>query len=287
MGGNAGAAAGGASAVAGAGGALGGSAGLSSNGGSAGVMGTAGVDSAGGSGGEPTTWFGPPSCEGLLLCESFEDVASGQLPSGWQLVGYGERTVGASGEQFARGQQSLRIEIPAQAAVVAMIEIGTPEAQRQSHWGRHFVRFESLPLQFVHYDLFAGIGPWMTYENEVRWAVTGTGVGDGSGNQSFIYNVQPSGEGAPGEFGTEGDRSAHPTVGEWMCFEWFFDAGAQEARFFHMGDEVEYLHIDDERAEIPPFDVLRVGFQKFQETDPLVVYVDEVAFHDERIGCNR
>jgi hypothetical protein len=248
--------------------------------GGSGTGGAGGVDDPDGTG-----WFGPPSCEGLVICESFESEDGGQLPAGWQLVGYGERTVGVSDAQAARGEQSLRVEVASQAAVVAMIEIQTPEALQQSHWGRHFVRFESSPAEFIHYDLFAGIGPWMNYQNEVRWAVTGTGVGNEPGNQAFIYNVQPIGDGAPAEFGTEGDRSAHPILGEWMCFEWFFDASAQEARFFYMGDEVEYLHIDQERAEIPPFDVLRVGFQKFQQANSIVVHVDEVAFDVARIGC--
>jgi hypothetical protein len=220
------------------------------------------------------------------LCENFEEVGPGELPDGWELVGYGERTVGVSTEQHARGQQSLRIEVPAQAAVVGMLETPTPAQLARSHWGRLFVRFESLPSQFVHYDLFAGIGHFTSYDNEVRWAVTGTGAGQDASNQSFIYNVQPIGDGAPSEFGTEGDRSAHPVVGEWMCLEWYFDSDAQEARFFYMGTEVDTLHIDDERAEIPPFDVLRVGFQKFQQTDPVVAYVDEAAFNDERIGCS-
>ncbi len=236
---------------------------------------------------DPSTWFIEPTCRDYVLCETFEETAIGQLPAGFSLVGYGERTVGVSDERPARGAQSLRVEVPSQAAVVGMIETAAPSELSVSHWGRSFVWLQTpVPSEFVHYDLFAGVGPWTTYDNEVRWAVTGTGVGNDAGNQSFIYNVQPSGNGAPGEFGTEGDRSAHPVEGDWMCLEWFFDADAQEARFFFMGTEVDYLHIDDERAEIPEFSALRVGFQKFQQTAPFVVFVDEVAFHTERIGCN-
>ncbi len=236
---------------------------------------------------DPSTWFIEPTCRNYVLCETFEDAAPGQLPDGFSLVGYGERTVAVSGDQSARGSQSLRIDVPSQAAVVAMLEIAAPAELSLSHWGRTFVRLEPpVSSEFVHYDLFAALGPWMSYTNEVRWAVTGTGIGDQSSNQSFIYNVQPSGDGAPGEFGSEGDRSAHPVEGEWMCLEWYFDAMAQEARFFYMGQEVEYLHIDDEQSEIPEFEALRVGFQKFQQTTPFTVFVDEVAFHIERIGCN-
>ena len=41
----------------------------------------------------------------------------------------------------------------------------------------------------------------MTWQNGVRFASTGTGVGTTSSNWSWIYNVQPFGAGAGAEFG--------------------------------------------------------------------------------------
>jgi hypothetical protein len=220
-------------------------------------------------------------CTSLPICEGFETTNAGQLPQGWELIGYGERNVGVSTDRAASGQASLHIDVPPQAAVVGMIRHPAGELS-SSHWGRVLVWIDGpMVPQFVHYDLFAATGPWMGHQNEVRWAVTGTGV-DG---QAFIYNVQPSGDGAGSEFGTEGDRSAHPSVDTWMCLEWHFDAAQQQARFFLMGEEVEYLHIDDERAEIPEFEYLHVGFQKFQQTDAFSVFVDDVAFASEQVGC--
>jgi len=71
-----------------------------------------------------------------------------------------------------------------------------------------------------------------------------------------------------------------------MCLEWSMDAAAQEARFWFDGVEVDYLHIDTERAEIPVFDTFNIGFQKFQTSGAWTVWVDEVAFDDQRIGCD-
>ncbi len=261
--------------------------GVANGGGS--TSGTAGTQAAGGRSysTEESSFFGSPRCDGFEVCESFESTAVGSLPSGFSLSGYGTRTVGVSETMAARGERSLSLQFPAQGSVTAWLRRGDLGALAGSHWGRVFVRIEQpAPPQFVHFDVFAGLGPWSGHTNEVRWASTGTGVGTSSDKWSWIYNVQPSGSGAGDEFATEGDRSAHAVTGEFMCLEWWFSADEQEARFFSSGSEVTYLHIDSERAEIPVFDQLAVGFGKYQSTDAFQVYVDEVAFDSERIGCN-
>jgi hypothetical protein len=267
---------------------------LGGSGGSpAGGAGTGGnVGGSGGSGGrtysaDRTTFFGPSRCDGFVFCESFETTDPGSLASGLTLGGYGTRTVGVVEDIAARGARSLRFEIPAQGAVAAWLTLPAPNGLGAAHFGRVFSRISSpAPEEFVHFDLFAGTGPYGGHSNEVRWASTGTGVGTAAGNWSFIYNVQPLGDGAGAEFGTEGDRSAHPRVEDWMCLEWSFDETEQVARFFVDGLPIEYLHIDDERAEIPVFATLATGFAKYQTTGAFVVHLDEIAFDSERIGCN-
>jgi hypothetical protein len=266
---------------------------LGGSGSEVGGAGTGGnVGGAGGSGGrtystDRSTFLGASRCDGFVLCESFETTAPGSLPSGFTLGGYGTRTVGVVEDIAARGARSMRFEIPAQGAVAAWLTLPAPNGLGAAHFGRVFSRISSpAPEEFVHFDLFAGTGPYGGHSNEVRWASTGTGVGTAADNWSFIYNVQPGGDGAGAEFGTEGDRSAHPRVEDWMCLEWSFDETEQEARFFLDGVAIEYLHIDDERAEIPVFATLATGFAKYQTTGAFVVHLDEVAFDSERIGCN-
>ena len=71
-----------------------------------------------------------------------------------------------------------------------------------------------------------------------------------------------------------------------MCLEWSFDSSKQVAQYYLDGTAIDYLRIDTERGEIPAFDSLAVGFGKYQNTGAFLVYVDEVAFDGERIGCN-
>lgn len=298
-GGTGGAPSGGMSATAGAGGASGGSAGTPSagSGGSAGAggsaAGAAGAAGAGGTPGTPTystdpkTFGGQPRCQGFDVCESFESTELGALPAGFTLQGYGTRTVGVSADRPMRGARSLKIEISAQSAVTAWLTRGTLGALGAQHFGRAFYRIEKpAPAEFVHFDLLEATGPYQGHTNAVRFASTGTGVGTSPSNWSFIYNVQPSGNGAGSEFGTEGDRSAHARVDDWMCLEWSFDATKQVAQYYLDGAAIDYLRIDTERAEIPTFDSLAVGFGKYQNTAAFLVYLDEVAFDGERIGCN-
>jgi hypothetical protein len=236
---------------------------------------------------DSATFGGDPRCAGIDVCESFESTEPGALPAGFKLEGYGTRQVGASADRARRGARSLKIQVGAQAAVTAWLTRNGLGMLGTQHFGRAFFRIESpAPSEFVHFDLFQGSGAYAGHTNLVRYASTGTGIGTKSSNWSFIYNVQPSGNGAGGEFGTEGDRSAHPRVDDWMCLEWSFDASEQVARYYLDGAAVEYLHIDNERAEIPVFDSLSVGFGKYQNTGAFLVYIDEVAFDGERIGCN-
>lgn len=270
----------------------GGASGGSSAGGASGGGGSAGAAGASGAVGrayslDRATFGGEPRCQGLAVCESFEATDLGALPSGFTLEGYGTRQVGASAEQAQRGARSLKLEVSAQGAVSTWLTRGSLGPLAAQHFGRAFFRIESpAPSEFVHFDLFEGSGPFQGHTNLVRYASTGTAAGTGPANWSFIYNVQPIGDGAGAEFGTEGDRSAHPRVGDWMCLEWSFDASKQVAQYYLDGAAISYLDIDDERAEIPVFDSLSVGFGKYQNTGAFVVYVDEIAFDGARIGCN-
>jgi hypothetical protein len=223
----------------------------------------------------------------FTICENFEGTTPGTIPAGWTLGGYGTRTVGVSESQSARGVRSLQIDInDGQTAVVAMLSIGNIASLGAAHYGRMFYRIEGPGVsEFVHFDVLEAAGPWMDHQNGVRFASTGTGVGTAVGNWSWIYNVQPfAGGGA--EFGSEGDRSAHPVVDEWMCLEWEFDSTAQTATYYHDGAAIDYLVIDDEQSEIPVFTSISVGFQKFQSTGAFRVWLDEVALHTTRVGCN-
>jgi hypothetical protein len=222
----------------------------------------------------------------FAICEGFEDAAVGSATvDGWSPAGYGNRTLRVVDGERARGARALQVEIADnQGAVVGMLSRGNLGALSARHFGRSFLKIEApAPTGFVHFDVFEARGSFDGQDNRVRWASTGTNVGTTPSNWSWIYNVQSTDH---GEFGTEGPRSAHAREGDWMCLEWMMDSGAQEALFWFDGAEVDYLHIDTERAEIPEFGSFNIGFQKFQQTGAWRIWVDEVAFDAERIGCD-
>jgi hypothetical protein len=231
----------------------------------------------------------PSRCPGsFVFCENFETTNVGSIPSSLSLTGYGDRTVGVTESQSARGGRSAQIDIAgSQGAVVAMLSLNDLQTLEDHHFGRMFYRILGPGVsEFVHFDVVEAVGPWMTHQNAVRFASTGTNAGTSTGNWSWIYNVQPFGAGAGAEFGSEGDRSVHPVVDEWMCLEWEYDSSAQTATYYHDGVIIDYLVIDTERSEIPVFTEIKVGLQKFQNTGAFRVWLDEVALHTSRIGCN-
>lgn len=235
---------------------------------------------------DPSTFGGPPRCQGYAFCESFEGGVD-SVPSGWATWRQAAQTMGVVMGTAMRGQGSLHITVPAGGFARAWFGRDDLGDLGRRLYGRVFMRIAGPGApQFVHWDAVSGTGPYGGHGNEVRLASTGTGVGSGLGNWSWIYNVQPYGNGAGNEFGTEGPRSGKPVVDAWMCLEWFFDADAQEARFWMDGRELDYLHIDEERSEIPVFEQMFVGFAKYQDTAAFEVWVDEVVFDAERIGCN-
>lgn len=223
----------------------------------------------------------------FTVCENFETTAPGGLPTSLTLGGYGTRTVEVTESESARGARSLQIDVDGgQGAVVAMLSVSNIESLSEAHFGRMFYRVEGPGVgEFVHFDVLEAAGPWLDHQNGVRFASTGTGVGTSASNWSWIYNVQPF-DGGGSEFGSEGDRSSHPVVDEWMCLEWQFDFSSQTATYYHDGSIIDYLVIDDERSEIPPFTSISVGLQKFQTTGAFRVWLDELALDETRIGCN-
>lgn len=225
--------------------------------------------------------------DAFTICEDFESAAPGSLPAGFTLGGYGTRTVEVTELESARGARSLQFDVDGgQGAVVAMLSVSNIESLGVAHFGRMFYRIQGPGVsEFVHFDVLEAVGPWMDHQNGVRFASTGTGVGMSANNWSWIYNVQPF-NGGGNEFGSEGDRSAHPVVDEWMCLEWEFDSSAQTATYYYDGEVINYLVIDDEQSEIPVFTSINVGFQKFQNTGAFRVWMDELAVDEARIGCN-
>lgn len=233
---------------------------------------------------EPPATSDDGDCAGYLLCETFEDVADGEIPDGWQSRG---SEVGVSSEQAFGGQRSLRIG-------------ATPAGQRRivrdanvlgsAHWGRIYYKVElPVPDDFAHSTLvaFSGTAP-VAGPSEFRVIDTikiGQDTPDVGGKHNWVYNVQPN----DGEEFTCGNFFEWEFDGEWHCVEYHVDAGAQTYRFFYEGEELVIDQGDScGTPDLPDqFDELRVGWNNYQDAPPgFTAYIDNIAFDDQRIGCD-
>jgi hypothetical protein len=80
-----------------------------------------------------------------------------------------------------------------------------------------------------------------------------------------------------------------------MCIEWLHAGDVNETRFFW--DAVEHTSLKTTKTVhggnanpfvLPAFDTVWIGWQEYQpSTLPFEMWVDEVAFDPNRIGCVR
>jgi hypothetical protein len=226
-------------------------------------------------------------CEGsdLIVCEDFEAAALDAYPEGWDKRATGTwlgNTMGVANDLAHGGAQSLRIASGENGAQW-LAYVGGLGDLATAHWGRMFVHVQ-VPAPWpadgvLHGDLFEARGPYgENNTNQVRWGI----VENTQQRFQWIYNVQRSTD----EFGT-GTDYIYEWSDAWFCMEWHHDQTTQEATLWLDGVEISAIsQVADMNPEIPVFDDISVGWANYQIASPeFVVHIDDVALHDERIGC--
>jgi hypothetical protein len=286
------AATGGSAAVAGVGAGTGGAAASSGSAGSSGVSGggTAGSSAGGAGGGGGTTGgsAGAPSSDGgcsndYLLCEDFESTELGDIPEGW--TRHGDESAVQEDEERGKALRLGAIPVWERRIYHDASMLG------DAHWGRIYYRVElPVPDAFVHSTLvaFGGEGPTrgtseFRFIDTVKQAVD---TPDVASRHNFLFNVEPE---ESGEFGRETGYDWF-FDGEWHCAEYHVDASNQSYAFYL--DGTQELAFEDgagnySRTDIPDsFETVRIGWINYQESPPgFTAWIDDVAFDDQRIGC--
>jgi hypothetical protein len=281
------------------GGGAGASGGLSGSGGAAGTGGDPGSGaasstgggsasssvSAGGSGSGGTGNASLCASSGFTWCEGFEDAADGAFPDGWGPRGdeWGEGTIGVASDDARRGAKSLKVD-GGNTGQHFMDRKGELGAMASHHYGRVFMKV-AVPAPWpasgvLHADFIEGLGPNDDGgTHNVRWGV----VENTDHKFQWIYNVQPS---DAGEW-AEGTGYDYDWPGDWQCIEWVYDEPSQSGTLWVDGAEIPIEPGANHAAEIPVFQSLGVGLANYQDAgEGFTVWFDELAYHDERIGCD-
>lgn len=237
---------------------------------------------------EPSTFFGSSRCAraGLLLCDGFEgDTIDSSL---WKVEESGENLVELDAGQAARGTKSLRIHASNGFGFIRNESLfPLPD---NDYYGRIFVRVARFSqAAWAHWTLVEAAGTgngskiriggqYRTDEGKNRW-----GVGSDGGPTGDWTTPDDDPDGLPVE----------PPVNAWVCLEWLHQGSTNVTRFFVDGEEHPSLATTAQehggnRADyvLPQFQSLWVGWWQYQaDPKPFEVWIDEVAFDDERIGC--
>lgn len=273
----------------------GGSAGGGGSGGRAGSGGAGGRGGAGsggksGSGGSGEAG-GAPAGDGCasgeyLICEDFEGTDVGDVPDGWTRHG---AQANVADDEAHRGTKALKLG-PVATAERRIYRSAT--VLGSAHWGRLFYKvLTPTPDPFVHSTIvaFRGVGPTVGASEfrTVDLIKQAKDTPDVGSRHNFAYNVEP--DDGP-EFNQETNYD-YTFDDDWHCAEYHIQASNQSYEFFLDGEsilEFENGAGEYDGSEIPDsFSEVRVGWVNYQNASPgFTAWIDDLAFDDERIGCD-
>lgn len=224
------------------------------------------------------------------LCEDFESAELGGLPADWTLHnGWGSGMPEVVAEPHRSGTRALKSAVSANGQPRAARSLSALGAARGKHWGRVYYRFEAPATIPPVVDPMPPNNKWLhntlvALEGSTESRVVDTVV-DTSGKHQFLYNLPDD------SCCTASAYDYDSYDGAWHCAEWYVDAATQSFRFFYEGQEVKALAFSygaDTKAHIEPYGEVVLGLINYQTTKlPYnVVYFDDLAIDDARVGCD-
>lgn len=231
------------------------------------------------------------SCSGARFCEDFETFDAGARPSAPWTVSVSGGDARIDDAKSFSGGKSVRITTDGQAAYRrAFISLtGAPVFPLPGDvmFGRLMMWLTAPPTQSnTHWTNIQGEGPVpnQSYRSEIRYG--------GQSNQRLMANYETA--------GVASDCWKHSTTvipsGRWACIEWRYDTPNDTMNFWLDGVAIDALtvvgqgsgcigHDTGDHWYFPTFDTLRLGWEHYQTSDPIELWLDAVAVDTQRIGC--
>lgn len=239
-----------------------------------------------GAGEQPTE----DACATALLCDDFDDDTAGMQPGAPWTSDTNGGSVEVSSERAFSGANSVHVSNSPGAYKRAFFSVsGEPlfPGAGQEMYGRMMMWLEATPAGSVHWTFIQGEGP----------------SDDGSYDIFYRYGGQHEGK-LMANFETQGkatdcwdhSETVMPTQ-TWACLEWRFNTATDEMQFWLDGTELSDIHpvgmgegcVNQDLSGAWPapaqFEVLRLGWEKYQESTQLDAWIDDVAVGTSRMGC--
>ncbi len=243
-------------------------------------------DALGSSGTPPEAGAAARPCA-FTLCETFEDVPVGGRPSSavWSSVGAG---IVVDEVHAFRGTKALHIPPTLKGSHMISTSKGLPMPGKNL-FGRVFFWIENAPpfgKGYLHWTLAQSLG-----KNAAGNSMQHNFGGEAYGGKPSTYLSYNSWSPA----GYSGFSKAH-SVGiplkAWQCVEWHYDTTQSKATFWWNGAELTSLGFTNPpgmtQFNFPDFTKVSIGWTEYHDPlSPWEVWIDEIALHSERIGCDR
>jgi hypothetical protein len=224
------------------------------------------------------------------LCDDFETYAVGGPPGGrWKVSvsGGGAESLAVDGGKAWSGSRSVLIKHSGTAHAAIYLTVDTPVLPLPSNdlHGRMMVFITKTPSR-LHWDNVRATGP-LPGGKEAQYNLGGESA-------SFLSNYEPH------------DCYRRTQVpfpqGRWACLQWQFDgapaAGGASRNELHVwldGQPVEEATVrrfgqgcvDKTTSEwiAPTFQRLFVGWEQYRPSDPIEMWIDDVAIGGKTIAC--
>jgi hypothetical protein len=244
----------------------------------------------GGSAGAPDGSDGDLGCDDAVLCDDFEDDTSGMAPGTPWTVDVNGGAVQISDERAFSGEKSVLVSNTEGAFKRAYFSVaGEPvfPAAATQMYGRMMMWLEATPVGSVHWTFIQAEGPSQDDGFDIYYRYGGQHDG------KLMANFETNGVASDC---WDHSQTVMPTQ-VWACLEWRFDTANDELQFWLDGNEVADIHVvgsgegcvsnglDGAWPAPRQFEVLRLGWEKYQQSGELRAWIDDVAVATERVGC--
>ena len=230
----------------------------------------------------------PSPCGGAAFCDDFESYAVGGPPGGrWTVEGSPGQSAVIDGGKAWSGSRSVLIRHTGTAHDAIYLSLGAPLLPLPSNelHGRMMLFITRAPPR-LHWDNVRATGPLPGGANAQY------NLGGESG--SFLSNYEP-------HDCYRRTKVPYPQ-GRWACLQWQFDGSAADAggprNQFHVwldGHSIDEATVDrfgqgciDKTTSewvAPSFERLLIGWEQYRPSDPIELWVDDVAVGEQPIAC--
>jgi hypothetical protein len=233
----------------------------------------------------------PGACTGALVCDDFESYPANGPPLGpWKVQTNGGAVV-VDGTHAHSGQRAVHVSTAAggaayQQALLTVSGAPTFPVAGNVVFGRMMIWLTAVPTQTTHWTNIAGSGK---VTGQTFSAVSRYG---GQYSPRLMANYDTS--------GVASDCWQHSATGiptqRWACFEWRFDGPNNEMDFWLDGTSLTDLTVlgmgqgcinngTNGKWLLPEYDAISLGWEHYQASDPIDLWIDDVALDMQRIGC--